>query len=822
MMGRLAPVALVFLAGCGGCNVDTDPLPGSFDPAARIPRAAQVRLTNGGIDALSVAAGDWIADAARVACAGDADCPSALGATCVNSVCEAGGDRAFLAVDVPQVTAGDLEVCTTGTCRLFLHLTDLALASAPPSGLRATASVDLASTPIAVHHTPTGEDCQVTVASGSPLPLALDADLAPSAEGRISIELTAAQLPLSAGQVTGCGADVSPDLAPVIETALLPRAHDLIGRAIGEACDVSSTCPSSTTCDPGGYCADGARIVLPGLDVDQRVTIPPIIDLYATDEAMTDLSLRVGGTVDVDPAGITTGVLAGLELVTPNPRCANVLESPRLRPTFTAPPPLPASDMADLDFDGVEETPYQLAFGLSRAFLDQAVWSTYGGGLLCGAISTADYDDLHTAALEVIIPSVRFLTRSHLFPRADRPARISFWLRQEPELTIGSGETHPVPGSTDVEFTDPLLHASLRDLEINLSALVEERWVRIMTATLDLNLGIGVIVTPNGELEPVVGVGVQDVISNVRVTNSELLAESPESLEQALPTLLSFALLEFAGSAGTFPIPTIDGTDLEVLGVRGLVGPSGDHETLAVFADVGINAGGNLSLAAETRAELLEVRTPKTAAFSVTEGAVWPEVTIALSGQAPAGEALEHQVRLDGGFWTPFTREQQIRVSRPELLVQGRHRIEVRARVAGDYRTLDPTPAVLEFFIDSEPPSVTVANGEVTAFDRVSRDEITVEVLSADGARPLSLKQGRAALPEGARAVRATDQAGLVTEVDLSSDEAEGPSSTIATGCRATREGEGGLSLWLLVGLLLLKRPVRPGARNRDRTPPKT
>lgn len=817
-MRRLASVALISLAGCGGCNVETDPIPGGFDPAARLSRAAQVRLTNAGIDNLSIAAASWFRDAARLDCTVDADCPAALGASCVSSACEIAGDRSLLAVDITPTTAGDLDVCTGGTCRLFLHLTDLTLAAAPPGGLSATASVEVASTPIAVHHTPTGTDCQATIFAGTPLALALQADLVPSVEGRISVDLTAAQLPLTAGQVTGCGVDVSADLAQSLETALLPLARALIGRAIGEGCDVSSTCPSGAACSAGEFCVDGTRILLPGLDVDERVTIPPIIDLYATSEAVADLSLRVGGTVDVDATGVTTGVLAGLELVTPNTTCANVLPSPRLRSTFSPAPPLPTSAMADLDFDGVDETPYHLAFGLSRAFLHQAVWSTYGGGLLCGAISTDDYDDLHTAALEVIIPSIRFLTKSHLFPRADRPARVSVWLREEPELTIGSGETRTVPGSTDLEFTDPLLKAHLRDLEINLSALIEERWVRVMTATLDLNLGIGVIVTPNGELEPVVGVGVQEIISNVRVTNSELLAESPQSLEQALPTLLSFALLEFAGSAGTFPIPTLDGTDLEVLGVRGLLGPSGDHETVAVFANVGLDTGGNLSLAAETTAELLEIETPKTELFSVTEGATWPEVSIAVGGHAPAESDFEYQYRVDGGFWTPFTRGETIRVRRPELLVQGRHRIEVRARLAGDYRSLDPTPAVLDFWIDSEPPAVIVQKGEVTVFDRVSRDAVLVEVLGAGGPKPLLLEEGRAVLPPDVRAVRATDQAGLVTEVQIEAGGAPSPEPR-ATGCSAAGEGNGGLQPWILVGLFLLRKPARPGGRSRRRTP---
>ncbi len=800
------------LAGCGNCQVGADPIPGGFDPAARLERAAQVRLTRSGLDVLSVAADGWIRDAAVLSCSGDADCPAALGSSCVGARCSGG---AFAAIDLAPASVGAIDVCTSGTCRVFVAIDRVSLAQSPPSALTASIDTRLASTPIPIHDRATGVDCTAQLDLPGPAAVDVELTMAPGSSGQIGFTVTNAVIPALVPS-GGCSAPVTADLRAAIRAAAIPAVRDLVASAVGQVCDVTADCPAGAGC-ANERCLEGDQILLPGLEDEERITVPPVLDSYDTPDAVSDFAIQVGGAISADPAGITAGVRGGMELVSPNPSCATVLPSPRLRPTFTPTPPLPATETVDLDYDGTPETSYQVALSLSKAFVDQAIWSAYGGGLVCGAVTTADYDDLHTGTLEIIIPSVRFLTKSRQSPRSQRPARVSAWLRQEPEIQIGSGETHENGGST--EYVDPLVHLYLRDFEINLSALIEERWVRILTATLDLHLGIAVMVTPDNQLEPIVGVGVPEIIGNVRITNSELLQEDPASIAQALPTLLSFALLEFAGSAGQFPLPTLEGTDLDVLGIRGVPGPSGSYDQLALYADLALQAGGNLTAAAETEASLVETRTPSTEAFSIDHagGPVLPEIELALAGHG-AGP-LEWQTRVDGGFWSAFGASDRVVISRPELAIQGRHRIEARARVKGQYRSLDPTPAVLDVWIDSEPPELAVQGRTLSAWDRVSGDRITVEAVDASGTHPLALDaDGHATLAPDVRRVRATDEAGRVGELVLKDDVASTDDAE-AFGCTAAGGAGSFAGLWI-VGLLALVRTLAwPRGRRPRRAP---
>jgi uncharacterized protein (TIGR03382 family) len=75
--------------------------------------------------------------------------------------------------------------------------------------------------------------------------------------------------------------------------------------------------------------------------------------------------------------------------------------------------------------------------------------------------------------------------------------------------------------------------------------------------------------------------------------------------------------------------------------------------------------------------------------------------TSSLDGQ---GLAVEHAYRVDHGLWRSFSPGSDIEVRDDFLRIQGLHTIEVRSRVAGDPRSIDPTPAVVSVLI-AAPPS---------------------------------------------------------------------------------------------------------------------
>ena len=134
----------------------------------------------------------------------------------------------------------------------------------------------------------------------------------------------------------------------------------------------------------------------------------------------------------------------------------------------------------------------------------------------------------------------------------------------------------------------------------------------------------------------------------------------------------------------------------------------------------------------------------------------------------------EYSWRLDGTTWSAFQPQSTFSVTHPLLLLQGRHELEVRARRVDDYRTLDPTPAIHEFVIDTEPPQLELTRVDgyvrIEVNDFVSpREELRVEYkaheqiwVDVDGDE-FSFD------PEVAVTVRATDKAGLTSTVTVES-----------------------------------------------------
>jgi hypothetical protein len=349
-----------------------------------------------------------------------------------------------------------------------------------------------------------------------------------------------------------------------------------------------------------------------------------------------------------------------------------------------------------------------------------------------------------------------------------------------------------------------------------------------MTVQLDLKFALGATVNAANQIEVVLG-DLAMAVSDVHVTNSELLAEDPAELEMSIPALLQLALPSASGIVPPFALPTaaeLGGFELNVLGIRGVPGPGSTFPNIAVYADLGFDPSQapNLSLAAETIAEVRSLEVPEAAAFAVTNpgGPVLPVVELALSGLSPEGQALEHQLRIDGGPWSPFVRAEALRLARPEWLAQGHHTIDVRARAVGAYRTLDPSPVSLEVIIDAEGPRVQArldraAGGVyVQAYDVVSQDRLSYTLESGLGRREVQLDPDQflavEGLGEGERvALVVADEAGRTTTVVLqearpASHEGPTPAGNEAAGCRCVDPTR--VTPWALValGLFVFRR----------------
>jgi hypothetical protein len=863
----LASYACSGSISCGGCGAGPlDPIPGGFPAGAQIERAAQVRLTRTGLDFIESEFQNLTQAFVSMTCGGPTDPPCPTGfvtvpggapnpSSCdlVEGACveSATGDTGpLVGFEIAQTVQSGATVCRDDIndpnrrrCFAYIRFEGLQIEPMPANQLLATMTAQIYTTELPIRYDPLGMDCLVTLdssADGMPLQdilitAVIDEWTPPSGSGgrQLDIEISTVDAPIPDDDLTierdpvhGGIDDFATCLLGnlgVIKSVLIGQLTgslaDIVGeevdKAMGMACGgaMDPPCPAQTTCNADDLCEENAsnEIVPVKLGLEGRLDLGALLGGFSPGRpGQGDIAFLVGGPSPVDAAGMTLGALGGAEVVTPDPSCAQILPSPRTRAGFMPPPQLPTVGQVDLDFDGTTETDYMVAAGISEALMDQYLWTVYTTGLFCTSLSAYDVDLLNTGTLGLLMPSLSKLTHNDKYRWAIYPARITVRPGNEPQITLGSGKVTGDPMMPVLE--EPLLSLSFDDMRIGFFAMVEERWIQLMVLQLDLTMGLGAIVTPSNEVQLVIG-DIADAISDVRITENEILAEDPADLEAAIPALLNFALPNFTGALPPIPLPTaseLAGFELDVLGVRG-VAQGAAYPNIAVYANLGFDPSQvpNLSLSAETSAAVAEVRLPRAEAMAASKGGERPVVVLELAASVPAGAEAEYQIRIDGGMWTPFFRRHRIELARSELLLQGRHVIEARARVAGAYRTLDATPAVVEVVIDPEPPRLharLVEGGvEVDAFDVVDGDEVTIEVIADGGAHRVS--PGFVAVDGESIAVAAADASGNRAEVVLrerGSTVAAAP--PIESGCRCASRPSGWAALLLAGCALFLSR----------------
>jgi MYXO-CTERM domain-containing protein len=157
------------------------------------------------------------------------------------------------------------------------------------------------------------------------------------------------------------------------------------------------------------------------------------------------------------------------------------------------------------------------------------------------------------------------------------------------------------------------------------------------------------------------------------------------------------------GSLGVIELPELSGFVLDLVAVQPEL-PRADSpyfDYLGLYANLGL-AAAPLPAPRATQARVLRVATPVRSRMSVFAPGEpeMPQVEVAVGaeGVRPA----EFSWRLDGGAWSIFRPGPRLTVRSPLLLLEGEHRLEVRARTVGDYRSLDPQPVELPVLIAPE------------------------------------------------------------------------------------------------------------------------
>jgi len=511
-----------------------------------------------------------------------------------------------------------------------------------------------------------------------------------------------------------------------------------------------------------------------------------------------DFYMAVGGHANSDNGGLSLGVLTGAL-----PSAAVDVHAcvPELSPPAAV--DLVASTTLETNLHPVTGEQFDLALGVHREFLNRAAWAAHQAGYLCLDIGARQVPLLTASAIAVLAPSLIELLHGE-----DAPLFLLVRPQAAPEINLGAG-TFITDENGISRIDEPLIDLLLRDLEIDWYAFVDQRYVRMLTLVADLRVPIGLEIDGNGEIMPVIG-DLTEAFENLRVTNSGLLAEAPADIADKFPAVLSIALPGISDQLSAIALPDLAGLTL-ALGPDSLTSIDG-NAILGIFADLAI---------ATVDEEKSRAPTATTAAQVVSVDGDGGRVELRLGGRAANGGRLEWQVRVDRGFWSPYSSNAQIILARGAFRLQGQHVVEVRAREIGRPETADPQPVVLDFVIDTLPPRLRIEQSEegasVEAEDLISpRERLAVAYRFGGGrwldagAPPVALSAREAS---ETASVRVTDEAGNVSEWrgPVLGFHGQVPDDS-SCDCALTGSPErdaGSLLLVALVALGLMRRPRR-------------
>ncbi|MBL8919925.1 MAG: hypothetical protein JNJ54_13750 [Myxococcaceae bacterium] len=415
-------------------------------------------------------------------------------------------------------------------------------------------------------------------------------------------------------------------------------------------CPMSTQAGITSMCVPEdggpGTCAEsGSGRCVPGLiGVEGRADVSTALQGLVPRGSELELAFGAGGLVASSPQGTTIGLRGGVREVQPAACVA-----PKSRP---APVMLPLPDF-DLD---APATGYDLAFSLSQQVLSETLYRVQQSGALCIEVGNETVAQLESGVLAALLPSLAKFTDNQSVP-----LRIAIRPVNPPTMVVGQG-TVDMSG----QIIDPLLTLDWPALEIDVYALLEDRYARLFTVQADLKLPLGLDVQGCDRLRPVVG-NLMMAIQRPKVINSELLAENTAALEALVPQILSLAERQLAAGFPTFQLPDLQGFAfrIQLLRARG------------VGQIAGTTTYNHLGLYARLY--------PRTDACPVPlqaeEAALWlssrDDTTVRVMGLG----TQEISFRVDEGFWSvwqPADAFGQAVVQHPILKLRGRHVVEVR------------------------------------------------------------------------------------------------------------------------------------------------
>ncbi len=810
--------------GCGGCAVE--PIPGGFPLEDRIANAAQMRVTDEGLAFLETNAGPLIERLSPEPLVFPVP-RSTIEQGCAWGVCTVRttvcpGENCWIAA---QVTGMDLQPVAPNRIQLRLRLTldsrygDPDTRGAIPVRGRPDCDVDV----------DTGRGGRPHVTIGANLDFVEESVPPRTGYTRLVVRDVALVENLEDDDIDlDCGwlsflVDFFKDR---IVGGLTDQVRDTLQSSIDEQLCTrhgTSGCPTNShtrddSTDPEAICyfdsvPDRCVPTLLGTDGQGDLGEAALGGISPGTHAPSQFLLAAGGEGEAVNDGLSLFFYGGFRSTD-----ISFATSPAHNPCVPVvdPPPLPTIPRVTT-FRG-NAIPgggsAHIGFGIAEGYLDHVGYGLFDSGMLCLGAGVRTSQQLSTGLFSVLVPSIAALT----FPEPAAP--ISLALRPQKPLDFAIGQT---------AADEPLLTALLPEMETDFYVWSHERYVRFMTFKADWRVAIDLRVE-DGRIVP----SIQEVtVENGEVTNSELLQEPPPRIASALETIIGAAAEMLGGGLSGFDLPEVMGLQLTVPD-GGILGFEEEGERfLGIFANLALPAAP-ISEAPQTRLRVGEVRIdPKALRIETWGEGEWPSVELWLDGESPSGAALEFSVRVDGAAWSPWRAERRVVLRHKALRLQGRHRIEARARVAGSTVAFDRSPAVAEVLVDVLPPAVRLwregATLRLSAADVVSaRDALRFRLRMADGAwtdwQPLPDGEdlGVTVLGQDPVEVEVRDEAGNVGSAQLAIVRGvPNPARTGGCGsCTLAASPAEGASGWLLglvlLGWLGIRRRCLPAPQRRS------
>jgi len=724
-------------SGCAGCGVT--PLPGGYPKASTIANSGAVRVTRHGLDFMQTNIGTI---AGKLLGGGTITYP--IGATSFD------------------LTITTVDVCknpSPGQCEVQVDLTGakLTITAVHPHSIEITGTIpvqakDITLSTCSMH---AGLGAGAGCNGGTPtftgfaqvpvtIVLPLIAETIAPRDGYTKVDATNAQVTmnLDSSMITVCASGFCSLLSLIIdafksslisylETPLEDQIKSALQSALCTATNttINPSCPTGSH-DNGGTCyydSSPNTCVPILLGMDGHVDLSGFLASLSPGTAGgLDFVLASGGdaiaatSVGVNTPDSTNGLtLALVGGGLPNPQSGCV-------PTFDnkIPTGIPLPD--EMQDNTVAPWPQNdngpdLGIALAGRYLNFMFGSVYNSGALCLGISTDQFSQLQSGLLSVLIPSIKRLT----FEQKPGPVAVTTRPQQPPVVTIGGG--------TDLN-TDPLLSISLKQFAIDFYVWSMDRYVRVMTFTGDMTIPVNLTThvdqnNPNGGLLPAIGnVGV----ANPTVTNSELLTDNPATIASGLGSLFGAIAGQLTGSLKPIDLSSSLasyglGMTIPDGGIRKLT--KGSDDFLAIFADLSL-AQQNALQQADVQARILDKTVDASAmSLATVTRAKEPKLHVLFSSSLDDGtRAVEYAYAIDKGAHSEWSQNRDFTIQNDALFLQGKHVLNVWARIKGQPMSESAQPGQVPFIIDVLPPSITLAKNDdgslkVSAYDLVSADD---------------------------------------------------------------------------------------------------